>query len=100
MSVVRACGPMWKQAAGLVLACAAVAAVAQTTVQVTGYQVTGNSLIEPGKVDAVLLPMLGQRSQQDLQRAAAAVQALYQAEGYGAVVALSLIHISEPTRPC
>ena len=87
MSVVRACGPMWKQAAGLVLACAAVAAVAQTTVQVTGYQVTGNSLIEPGKVDAVLLPMLGQRSLQDLQRAAAAVQALYQAEGYGAVVA-------------
>lgn len=61
--------------------------LAQTQVKVAGFQVTGNSLLDPRKVDTVLLPMLGQRTLAELQRAAAAVQALYAAEGYGAVIA-------------
>jgi hemolysin activation/secretion protein len=60
---------------------------AQSTVKVSGFQVTGNSLLDPRKVDAVLMPMLGQRTLEELHRAAAAVQSLYAAEGYGAVVA-------------
>lgn len=71
------------------LAAAAAAAQPQrpTTVRVSGYQVSGNTLLDPRALDAVLLPMLGQRSLEELNRAAAAVQALYAAEGYGAVVA-------------
>src|SRR5687767_2508843 len=57
------------------------------TVRVSGFQVTGNTLIDSRSLDAVLMPLLGQRTLEELQRAAAAVQALYAAEGYGAVVA-------------
>lgn len=60
---------------------------AAATMKVSGYQVKGNTLLSPSAVDAVLLPMLGQRTLDELQRAAAAVQLLYAAEGYGAVVA-------------
>lgn len=62
-------------------------ALAQASVKVSGFHVTGNTLLRQEAVDAVLLPMLGTRSIEDLQRAAAAVQSLYAAEGYGAVVA-------------
>lgn len=62
-------------------------AMAQTSVKVSGFQVTGNTLLKQAAVDAVLLPMIGQRTIEDLRRAAASVQALYAAEGYGAVVA-------------
>lgn len=77
----------------LVLATAfATGASAQTqaapaTVRVSGFQVTGNTLLNAAAVDAVLMPLLGVRTIDELQRAAAAVQALYAAEGYGAVVA-------------
>lgn len=63
------------------------AAAAPATLKVSGFQVTGNSLLPQQAVDAVLMPMLGQRTLEELHRAAAAVQALYAAEGYGAVVA-------------
>lgn len=71
---------------GLLVA-AGTGAMAQTSVKVSGFQVTGNTLLKQAAVDAVLLPMIGQRTIEDLRRAAAAVQALYAAEGYGAVVA-------------
>lgn len=57
------------------------------TVQVSGYQVSGNTLLDPRTLDAALLPLLGQRTLDELQRAAAAVQQLYTRAGYGAVVA-------------
>lgn len=77
-----------RQLLGLGLFMAASAgAMAQASVKVSGYQVTGNTLLNQQSVDAVLLPMLGQRTIEELKRAAAAVQALYAAEGYGAVVA-------------
>jgi len=60
---------------------------APAAVRVSGYQISGNTLLDPRSLDAVLLPMLGQRTLDELNRAAAAVQALYAAEGYGAVVA-------------
>ena len=74
-------------ALAVMLALAADNAPAQTRVKVSGFQVTGNTLIDHQAVDAVLLPMLGQRTLEELNRAAAAVQALYVARGYGAVVA-------------
>jgi hemolysin activation/secretion protein len=57
------------------------------TVRVAGFQVSGNSLLPAAEVDKVLMPLLGLRSMPELQRAAAAVQALYAEAGYGAVVA-------------
>lgn len=74
-------------AVALSLALAAGAAAAQARVKVSGFQVTGNTLLDARDVDAVLMPMLGLRSLEELNRAAAAVQALYAAKGYGAVVA-------------
>jgi hemolysin activation/secretion protein len=74
-------------AAALMMALHAGPIAAQETVKVSGFQVSGNTLLDPKAVDAVLLPMLGQRTLEELRRAAAAVQALYAAEGYGAVVA-------------
>ena len=76
-----------RAALALGLAVAALAAPAQTRVKVSGFQVTGNTLLDSKAVDALLLPMLGQRTLEELNRAAAAVQALYVAQGYGAVVA-------------
>ncbi|MFO1330024.1 MAG: ShlB/FhaC/HecB family hemolysin secretion/activation protein [Rubrivivax sp.] len=69
------------------LGTAGAASAQSPTVKVSGFQVTGNTLIERARVDAVLMSMLGQRTLEELHRAAAAVQALYEAEGYGAVVA-------------
>ncbi len=69
----------WSAAASL--------ASAQGSIQVSGFQVSGNTLLDARALDAVLLPLLGQRSMEDLNRAAARVQALYAAEGYGAVLA-------------
>lgn len=79
--------PLRRHLMGVVLACAAASAGAQVTVKVSGFQVSGNTLLEPARLDAVLMPMLGMRTAEELQRAAAAVQHLYAAEGYGAVVA-------------
>lgn len=59
----------------------------QPTVDVVGYQVRGNTLLGGAVLDAVLLPLKGRRTLDELHRAAAAVQALYAQAGYGAVVA-------------
>lgn len=72
--------------AGAGLCLLATVAAAQT-VRVSGYQVNGNTLLDPKAVDAVLMPLLGERTLPELQHAAAAVQALYAREGWGAVVA-------------
>lgn len=63
------------------------AAAVPATVQVSGYQVSGNTLLDPRMLDAALLPLLGRRTLDELQRAAALVQQLYTRAGYGAVVA-------------
>lgn len=57
------------------------------TVTVSGFRVNGNTLLSPAQLDAALAPFVGRRSFADLERAAAAVQALYAQAGYGAVVA-------------
>ncbi|MDE2082437.1 MAG: ShlB/FhaC/HecB family hemolysin secretion/activation protein [Burkholderiales bacterium] len=56
-------------------------------IDVQRFNVVGNTLLAPGQLQAVLAPFVGQRSLEDLQRAAAAVQRLYGDAGYGGVVA-------------
>ncbi len=55
-------------------------------IQVQTFKVTGNSLLNPAQIDAVLDRFKGERSIDDLKRAAAALQSLYREAGYGAVV--------------
>ncbi len=55
--------------------------------QVQSFKVTGNSLLNQTQIDALLERYKGERSIDDLKRAAAALQALYRDAGYGAVVA-------------
>lgn len=88
MNNKRAGASAWVRACvvSLGLGLGALAAAAQT-VRVSGYQVSGNTLLDPRAVDAVLMPLLGERTLAQLQHAAAAVQALYAREGWGAVVA-------------
>lgn len=86
-------------ALGCALLLAAVGAQAQTvatpsggpasteTVQVNGFWIEGNTLLDAGLIKATLEPFRGGRSLLELRRAAEAVQALYSAAGYGAVVA-------------
>ena len=62
-------------------------AVAVDEVTVRGFEVLGNTLIDPARVQAVLAPYTGQRSLAELQQAAQAVQALYGQAGYAAVAA-------------
>lgn len=78
---------------------AAVAAIALVTVSpvlaqgaaqqvaVTGFNVTGNTLLGAAEIDAVLAPFKGQRTLAELNQAAAALQAAYRQAGYGAVIA-------------
>ena len=63
------------------------AAAAESPVQVRGFKVDGATLIDAGRLQARLAPWLGSRSLAQLRQAAMAVQGLYTAEGYGAVVA-------------
>ncbi len=56
-------------------------------IHVTGFKVTGNALLPPQAIDAVLQPYQGERSIDELRQAADAVQELYVKAGYGAVVA-------------
>jgi hemolysin activation/secretion protein len=56
-------------------------------VVVSDFKVTGNTLLSPQALDAALAPYKGQRTAQELNQAAAAVQELYAKAGYGAVVA-------------
>ncbi len=84
----------WRSAMLMILLGCAFAADAQTTdaaptpmVDVQRFNVVGNTLLPPERVQAVLAPFLGQRSLDDLRRAAAAVQRMYGEAGYGGVVA-------------
>jgi hemolysin activation/secretion protein len=75
----------------------AVSAMAQTPpkVSVQSYKVSGNTLLPAERIDAVLARYTGERSLDELQQAAQAVQALYRDAGYGAVVAF----VPEQTSP-
>ena len=55
-------------------------------VEVAEFSVTGNTLLQPDAVDAVLARFKGQRSMDELKDAARALQDLYRQSGYGAVV--------------
>ena len=46
----------------IVLTCTAASAGAQVTVKVSGFQVSGNTLLDPARLDVVLMPMLGMRT--------------------------------------
>ncbi len=61
--------------------------VAAPKVQVQSFKVVGNSLLSQAQIDARLDSYKGERSPDELKRAAAAVQALYREAGYGAVIA-------------
>jgi len=53
---------------------------------ITHYEVTGNTLLDPAKIDALLSPYTGaQRSFSDVQKALEALQQAYATAGYGAV---------------
>ncbi|HET9642005.1 MAG TPA: ShlB/FhaC/HecB family hemolysin secretion/activation protein [Burkholderiaceae bacterium] len=56
-------------------------------VEVTRFEVVGNTLLPASKVDAVLAPFKGPQSADDLKRAALALQEHYARAGYGGVVA-------------
>ena len=56
-------------------------------VAVSEFKVSGNSLLSQAKLDAALLPFLGERSLDELKQAALAVQDLYRQAGYGGVIA-------------
>lgn len=86
-------------ARALVLACAlalhaasqaqvqAPAAEAQPRIHVLQFEVTGNTLLSAASIDAALAGFRGERTLAELKQAAHALQALYAAAGYGAVVA-------------
>lgn len=60
---------------------------AQLRVVVTEFKVSGNSLLAQSKLDATLLPFLGEHSLDELKQAALAVQELYRQAGFGGVIA-------------
>jgi len=53
---------------------------------VTGFTVSGNTLLPAGKVQDLLAKRIGQLSLNDIQQAAQALQSAYRDAGYGAVV--------------
>lgn len=55
-------------------------------VSISDISVIGNTLLPQSTVDAVLAPYKGQRSMEEIKRAAAALQDAYRQAGYGAVV--------------
>ncbi len=63
------------------------ASAAVVKVPVSAFQVNGNTLLPARLIDATLEPFKGERSLDELQAAAAAVQRLYALQGWGAVVA-------------
>lgn len=71
-------------AAGLLAAC--LGAAAQTAAAIQSFKISGNSLIEDARLQAVLARYLGPRNNQELRTAALALQALYREAGYGAVL--------------
>lgn len=66
---------------------ATASAAAPARLQVSGFRVRGNTLLPPDRIERALAPWTGARTLAELRRAAEAVQALYGAAGYGAVVA-------------
>lgn len=60
---------------------------APVTVQVSEFKVVGNTLLPEATLQATLAPHKGQRTLEELKAAALAVQELYRAAGYGAVIA-------------
>lgn len=63
------------------------APAADVRIAVRAFQVNGNSLLTTAALDATLTPFKGERTLDELQQAAAAVQAAYGRAGYGGVVA-------------
>ena len=59
----------------------------ETTLRVQRYEVVGNSLLPAADIDALLVPLQGERALSALTAAAAAVQQFYRDAGYGGVVA-------------
>ena len=58
----------------------------QPRFDITRYEVTGNTLLDPAKIDALLAPYTGsQRSFSDVQNALEALQQAYAKAGFGAV---------------
>lgn len=88
---LAATAPAWPQATPLVAPDAPAEAPASRPegprLRVTGFQVQGNTLLPAEQVQAALAPHAGQRTAEELQRAAATLQALYAQAGYGGVVA-------------
>ena len=63
---------------------------AQTPVpvmQLSGFEVTGNTLLAQARIMQALQPFKGERTLDELKQAALAVQALYREAGFGAVIA-------------
>ena len=59
----------------------------EPTVAVDSFLVTGNTLLDMTRIQAVLVPFRGKRTLEELRRAADAVQRVYAEAGYGGVVA-------------
>jgi len=100
IGVVRRFIPAAVAGAVTLLACAAMPVSAQSAapaasapsnaaprMQVDEFKVIGNTLLPQSSLDTALAPYKGERSIDELKQAASAVQALYAAAGYGAVVA-------------
>lgn len=66
---------------------ASVPASAPASIDVSTFEVKGNTLLPADRIDAALEPYKGQRTLKELGQAALAVQALYRRAGYGAVLA-------------
>lgn len=62
-------------------------AAAEPSVRVQRYEVLGNSLLPADELQALLAPLLGERTLSALKTAAAVVQQHYRDAGYGGVVA-------------
>lgn len=62
-------------------------AAAPQQVEITDIEVRGNTLLPPAEIERAVAPFKGLRTAEQLQDAAAAVQALYADAGYGGVVA-------------
>lgn len=56
-------------------------------IEITDVEVRGNTLLPPAEIERAVAPFKGSRTAEELQDAAAAVQALYAQAGYGGVVA-------------
>ena len=79
--------PVHAQPASAALPTPAPVAEAEASTLVSGFNLQGNSLLDPAALQALLQRWLGPRTLAELGQAAQAVQAQYSRAGYGAVVA-------------